>query len=336
MHKIADNIYKYKIEMMGLAMLLIIFFHSRIGLTSIGLSWLTPIKNLGEIGVDLFLFIGGFTIAGSFYRSKSLIKFYSKRFWRIVPTYLLIWVPIYAAFTIRYRENIENFFYNLCFIGAISNDNLVLWYIPAILCYYIITPCYIYICQHNKYSMLLPLAVILISVQLMMTGVFIKLPFFMMWNRLPIYLLGINLYLINNHRNFTNSNIICIISTSSKELLINICVICMIILSLASAILLVQYHISNQPVELKRFLYIPVVIGSVYLYRYKNPLLYFVGTITLELYLLHEFIQGLIIDIISPSKTIMVISSLTLTFVLAYLIHKFMNKILKLIKSNSL
>lgn len=319
--------------MMGLAMLLIIFFHSKLGLANIGFSWLTPIKNLGEIGVDLFLFIGGFTIAGSFFRSKNLIEFYSKRFWRIVPTYLLIWTPIYAVFAFQYNEEITSFFYNLFFINHILNHKFMLWYIPAILCYYAVTPWYIHICQHNKYSMFLPLAIILIAVGMIMIDIFDMVPFFMMWNRAPIYLLGINLYLIENQHDHPINNITIY---TKKKLLMDICIICLIILLLTSAILFVQYHISSQPAELRRYLYIPVIIGGVFLYKYKSLILYFVGTITLELYLLHEFIQGLIIDIISPSKMVMVVSSLTLTFVLAYLIHKFMNKILKLIKSNSL
>lgn len=62
MHKIAENICKYKVEVMGLAMLLIVFFHSRIELKSMGLSYLMPVKNLEEIGVDLFLFIGNMKV----------------------------------------------------------------------------------------------------------------------------------------------------------------------------------------------------------------------------------------------------------------------------------
>lgn len=221
MHKIAENICKYKVEVMGLAMLLIMFFHSRIGLKSMGLSYLMPVKNLGEIGVDLFLFIGGFTIAGSFFRSKSLSEFYCKRFWRIVPTYLLIWVPVYAAFAFRYSEGVGSFLYDLCFLGTILNDNYTRWYIPAILCYYTITPWYIYICQHNKYSMFLPGVIIFISIGMMMVGIFMKLPFFIMWNRLPIYLLGINLYLIDNQKNPV-INTKCINETSLKKILVKI------------------------------------------------------------------------------------------------------------------
>lgn len=60
MQRLVNNIFNYKVEMMGFAILLIMLFHLALPTTLWGL------KNTFEIGVDLFLFLGGFTCARSY------------------------------------------------------------------------------------------------------------------------------------------------------------------------------------------------------------------------------------------------------------------------------
>lgn len=66
MQRIINNIYSFKTEMMGVVILILLVFHSSIP-NFYGL------KNLLEIGVDIFLFLGGFTNG-----SKPILEYVKK------------------------------------------------------------------------------------------------------------------------------------------------------------------------------------------------------------------------------------------------------------------
>lgn len=72
MKRIINNIYLFKTEMMGFAILILMIFHSSIP-SFYGL------KNILEIGVDIFLFLGGFTCTLSYCKSKKVDGYFNKR-----------------------------------------------------------------------------------------------------------------------------------------------------------------------------------------------------------------------------------------------------------------
>lgn len=59
---------------MGLAIILIMVFHS-----AVPSFW--RIKDQCEIGVDLFLFLGGFICIRSYFLTSKKITYYKKRLW---------------------------------------------------------------------------------------------------------------------------------------------------------------------------------------------------------------------------------------------------------------
>ena len=80
------NISRYRGELMGAAMLFVILFH--VGLpredTFFGL------RRMGNIGVDIFLFLSGMGLWFSWTKHPSLSHFFTRRFLRIYPTWLLL------------------------------------------------------------------------------------------------------------------------------------------------------------------------------------------------------------------------------------------------------
>lgn len=289
---------------MGFAIIMIMAFHTILPASSPKI--LSIVKSYGDIGVDIFVFVGGYTIAASLERSATIMEFYKKRLLRILPAYLLIWGTIHAVFAIRYCTGMFAYIKNLTLWNCIVNNNLTNWYIAAILLMYLLTPVYLSLCKRYTIFRWVPLLVIFCDVYAMFHGSFTTLPAFMFWNRLPIYLLGINLF--NSDKQWCKIN--------PRVMLF--CIIAFILLSYY----ITEFHIVPNSVELRRFAYIPITVGVIYFFKNNNSFLRCVGGLTLELYLLHEFIQGIIFDIISPPWYVYIPVSIVLSFIFGYYLHR--------------
>lgn len=288
MNQLINNIFDYKVEMMGLAIILIMFFHSAV--PSI---W--GIKNLCEIGVDLFLLLGGFTCTRSYFFTLNKTTYYKKRFWRILPPFLLLYFFIYGyEFLIVKPCNWTGFFENITMWNSIAHNGTRMWYVPAVLFMYLLLPIYVDICKKWKYAMWLPLVIVVTLIALILTQKLDCLFFEIAWLRMPIFLLGVNLYLLKDSK-----------FKFDKYQLLILC-----ILFVLCAFVVQEYYVG-----LRRLFYIPIVIVMVYFFDVVKLLsikkiLKFMGAITLELYLIHEYIQVLIyqnlsayiINIVMPSQ----------------------------------
>ena len=73
-----DNLTKYRIELMGFAMLWIMVFHSCVYIPD----FLLPLrfyKEVGYVGVDIFFLLSGIGLVFSITNNKSVVTFYKKR-----------------------------------------------------------------------------------------------------------------------------------------------------------------------------------------------------------------------------------------------------------------
>lgn len=120
--EIVQHLSQNRTYLMGVAMLMVILFHCGI----------PPFKYFGYWGVDVFLFLSGFGIYYALKKNESLIRFYYKRFLRILPPALICGVAFHCLGCDHgYRE--------------LSLFGLNLWYIRSILLFYLISP-FLYIC----------------------------------------------------------------------------------------------------------------------------------------------------------------------------------------------
>ena len=267
---LTDNIYNCKIEIMGLAIILIMVFHSAV-------PSFYGIKNLCEIGVDLFLFLGGFTCTRSYFLTSKKITYYKKRLWRVLPPFLLLYIFIYGyEYLIGESWNWIGFFENITMWNNIAHNDTRMWYIPAVIFLYLVLPIYVEVCHKWKYMMWMPLMLVVALIILILTQNMGYLFFKMMWVRMPIFFLGINLYLLKDID----------FKFNEKWLLI----LCLLFMLCAWK----EYN-----VELRRLCFIPIVIVIVYFFDAVKlfdirKIFRFMGTITLELYLIHEYTQVLI------------------------------------------
>lgn len=289
MEKIANNIFCYKKEMMGLAIILIMLFH-------LAIPTLGGLKKLCEIGVDVFLFLGGFTCSLSYLSSlssnkeNSKIVYYKKRFWRVLPPFFLLYLFIYGyEFLIMRSGDWSGFFANITMWKNIVDNSLRMWYIPAVLLMYMLLPFYVDACRKWKNIMWFPFLWVLIMIIAELTHYMDFIPFKMACVRLPIFLLGINIFLVRN-----------------REFKINKAVLIMV----AVLFLFFAWKIQDYSANLRRFCFIPVVIALVYYFdKLKSTtikrFLLFMGGMTLELYLIHEYTQQVLSQFFSIETFLM-------------------------------
>ena len=141
----------YRSELMGLAIIIIMLFHSRdIDLIRddeiIGSSMLYKLILDGNSGVDIFLFLSGVGLVFAWSKRKSLSAYYKKRIVRILPTYLVI-SGIYWYFEmIKVKdfdtplEWIQNWFWNVSCYTWITDNDRTYWYIPTLIVLYLVSP----------------------------------------------------------------------------------------------------------------------------------------------------------------------------------------------------
>lgn len=95
---------------MGVAMMLVVFFHSSFDLSAI--PPLECFKNMGDIGVEIFFLMSGFGVYFSIRKNgKSGKAFYKRRLNRILPAYLMVQGLWCVLFDIIIKHNVVEFFW---------------------------------------------------------------------------------------------------------------------------------------------------------------------------------------------------------------------------------
>jgi peptidoglycan/LPS O-acetylase OafA/YrhL len=141
----------------------------------------------GWIGVQLFLAISGFLIHLGFLSrngSLKLISFYSRRFWRIYPTYLIFLLIFFATplgmkYYLNYAEGLKDLFFHLLFIHNFSakyyfSINPSFWSLALEMQLYLIYP--IFLLMRNWLGINITLFIILMLVPASYIALHIILP----------------------------------------------------------------------------------------------------------------------------------------------------------------
>lgn len=269
--------------------------------------WAEFFKNLCDIGVDIFLFLSGFTCANSFCRQPDVKKYMRKRFVRVVPAYLVVAV-LWFAYHDLYKGGgtWATFCYDVFALNFFVGGHLDFWYIPATLCFYLLLPFYVKLAQRNKWVRFVPEMVVAVAVGVEMSGLFVPQCF--LYLRLPVFLLGIHAFLSRGQ------------GTEVRPWLL---------LGLAASALAAVWLFSSWGIclHLRYLLYIPVVVAIVWFWP-STPFswLAFLGTYSLELYLLHERVQWFL-DYHIHNPWGLLLLSVGLSIVLAYGLHVLLDKV---------
>jgi peptidoglycan/LPS O-acetylase OafA/YrhL len=276
------NISRFRGELMGAAMLFIILFHVALPREDAFFG----LRRMGNVGVDMFLFLSGIGLWFSWMKNSSAKHFFIRRYLRIYPTWLIIaclfyiptfqggstwnWIYLFGEITINW--------------GFWLHDELNFWYIPATMMLYLFAPAYMELIRRHPIYRWLPVVMIMwcILVQYV-TPIHQAVGHLeIFWSRVPIFFIGINMGEMVRQKQTLDGASIWMIWL-------------MFLMTLLASIFLEQEKHGMFPLFLERMLYIPLTITSILLLNrifrrspsWFNKGFMFVGALSLECYLLH-------------------------------------------------
>ena len=155
---------RFRSELMGAAIVFIMLFH-------------TPLKpdasffglyRMGNVGVDIFLFLSGIGLWFSWVKTPSMRYFYRKRLLRIFPTWIII-SSTYFLTHFDWDGATATDYFKL--VGDILIDwsfwrshELTFWFVPAIVGFYVLAPFYMKLIQRHPVYRWLPALMLVLCV----------------------------------------------------------------------------------------------------------------------------------------------------------------------------
>lgn len=313
------NISRYRGELMGAAMLFIMLFH--VGLPRNDLFF--GLRRMGNIGVDMFLFLSGIGLWFSWMKKSSARHFFTKRYLRIYPAWLIMACLYYIP-----RFHGGDFMAWLDLIGDITinwdfwlHDELTFWYIPAIMMLYCFAPAYMELIRRHPIYRWLPVVMIMWCILVeYVTPIHQAVGHIeIFWSRVPIFFIGINMgEMVRKKQRIDGTGIWM--------------VIILFVMTLFASIFLEQQRHGQFPLYVERMLYIPLTLTSILLLnrvfrrtpKWFNKTFKFVGALSLECYLIHiHFVLAYIPQPWSywPTFIVCLLVTLPLAFVLSKLVE---------------
>lgn len=277
---------KYKLSLMGVAILWVMFYHLASQGNSFHFGLAHALLCIGDSGVDIFMFLSGIGLYHSFTKQNNLKVFYYKRFIRIVPKYIV--VNLIVGFILGW--SLENILINISTIGFWFNIGCYDWYIPTIMVFYLLFPInYKMIKRYGRgyfvVNFIIVLAILICTYLVDSLNFHDNRSFAL--SRWPIFLFGIYIGSLTYHKKETVMN-------NFYTLFFPFGGIFLMLLFL----LFNKYE--NLPLysgikQLFHLFYIPGVCVSICMilsrFHLFNRILEFAGKLSLELYLIHFYIM---------------------------------------------
>ncbi len=193
----------------GISTLLIAFFHSLLlstfflkinGPVGIALSTCFDIvKNFGNIGVDVFLFLSGIGLYFSFSKNNDIKQFYKKRMLRIIPESIIVTI----IFNVVWFRSVLDFILSISFTEIYITGYKRFWFISLMIVLYLAYP-FIYKFYENKGVKALVILIITVVafnlvMELLAESYYNKIE--IVTTRIPIFLIGAFLAkYVKNHK----------------------------------------------------------------------------------------------------------------------------------------
>ena len=171
---------QYRTELMGVATLLIVFFHLTF---RIGHNVLWYVSTHAMIGVEMFFFLSGLGLCFSISHDYNVWHFYLKRLVRILPTYGIV---IFATLLISGNFSWGVFLQEWSCVGYWSGGHYYDWYIPNQMLLYLLFPFFYFIINRWR-----TVSLILLSISCVIICFITKDINFMAVCRYPVFVMGI-------------------------------------------------------------------------------------------------------------------------------------------------
>ena len=185
----------------GIATLWIGLFHSdymtlsRITDNQFFIDLFGSFRGMGNIGVDMFLFLSGIGLYFSYSKDSHVLNFWKKRLKRVLPTALLIGI-FYFSFryaTGRYNSGLTHYLSRISFTYFFFKGERVFWFISVILALYIVFPIFYKLIERFRLWGMLGLVAVIVAGTFLVRAV--APGFYSIWEialcRVPSFVIGI-------------------------------------------------------------------------------------------------------------------------------------------------
>lgn len=319
---------------MGFAMIIIVLFHVALPRSDMFFG----LRRTGNLGVDIFFFLSGMGLWFAWSKAckqQTAVPFWQqyrhflrRRLTRIYPAWLLMaslyYIPDYlnhGGHSTSIPDLLGDIFINW---GFWQHDELTFWYIPAILAFYVVAPFYMELIRLRPDYRWLPVVAVIWCIMVQwVTPIHQSVGHIeIFWSRVPIFLIGVNCgEWIRQGKEHDRSSWGMIII--------------LMLLPLIASIHMEQFHHGHYPLFIGRMLYIPLTVSGcltlVYLFEHSPAMLCrclaFVGTISLETYLIHVHFVLKYIEPHHLGYWPTALLCLLITLPLAWVLHKVVEKL---------
>ena len=302
---------------MGFATLIVALFHCyslRYG------SVFNFIRNTGNVGVDIFLFVSAIGLYFSFTKNSNVKEFYKKRLLRIFPAIFIVGTIYYCYIRVDFLTYLKN----ITLISLFTNGTRDLWYFTLTIIMYFLYPI-LYKAIHNKgLRGLIGLLLIVFGINLLLYnfgyGYYQKIEIAL--TRVPVFLFGI----------YAGKQIY------EKKEISSLYILLFILMFILTNVIL--YIGGIKPYMIVRYLYcilgisivfIIAYVHSLYANKYIDKFLEFFGTYSMEVYLIFEHLSLEVRKLITVHNNIIFyIIMFIITIILSLLLKVICNKIVSL------
>lgn len=184
-------LFRYRSALMGIAALWILMTHEWQIVSQNGDLLFEAerfIKRIGFCGVDIFLLLSGMGMVFSL-EKNNLLRFYYNRLKRII---LPFWI---MASIVAFVDQWDKIFYLKVVTGvAFFRINIYsfLWFVPAIITFYLVVPLYYVLFKRAKNKYLFTLGVLEVWLLIsMLLGTTMRQDLYGFTNRIPIFIMGV-------------------------------------------------------------------------------------------------------------------------------------------------
>lgn len=275
-------------------------------------------KTTAVFGVDIFFFVSAYSLANR--EIDNCLNFIYARFKSVYLKFIIF--AIIAAIVKGWKIN-----YLFEVITTINlfkkGGGAFLWFLPAIMIFYILFPFFKKCDENNRLITLLSIIIVWLTVGIIVTHFTNYTAMFIFWNRIPVFLLGYYCANINYFVDMLNS-------TKTR-------ILCGLVLSVIGFALIYQFAYKSKihfPIKDIFFvIYIPGSIGLILLIGFikEFKILKWIGSSTLEMYAI-QMIWGYNVSnkIYNASQNILLANVLTIIFVVvsAIVVHIIFNYLL--------
>ena len=327
------DISRYRGELMGAAMLFIILFHVQLPRSDMFFG----LRRMGNIGVDLFLFLSGIGLWFSWMKDREgenlrqkTVGFYLRRLLRIYPTWLVMASLFYVGDFMgagKYSKNLADLLGDVLVNWDFwLHDELTFWYIPATMMLYLLAPPYMELIRRHPVYRWLPVVMVMWCVIVQwVTPIHQAVGHIeIFWSRVPIFFIGINMSEAVRSKQSVDGQAIWLI-------------LLMFGVALSASIFLEQVRHGQFPLFVERMLSIPLTVTTVLLLnavfrhtpQWFNRALSFVGAVSLEIYLIHSHFVLVHLERLGWSYWPKFFACLAITLPLAWLLNKVIGLIVR-------